>query len=66
MQALTQESDDVQTLRTSSVRLLLNCWLTNQPVPTCFPESQSRRGKTLFLSVSIQSVLFHPFFFSYC
>lgn len=45
MQALTQESDEVQTLSISSVRLLLNYWLTNQSVPTCFPESQSRRGK---------------------
>lgn len=64
MQALTQESDEVQTLSISSVRLLLNYWLTNQSVPTCFPESQSRRGKMLLLSVSIRSVLLHPLFFS--
>lgn len=63
MQALTQESDEVQTLSISSVRLLLNYWLTNQSVPTCFPESQSRRGKMLLLSVSIRSVLLHPLFF---
>lgn len=63
MQALTQESDEVQTLSISSVRLLLNYWLTNQSVPTCFPESQSRRGKTPLLSVSIRSALLHPLFF---
>lgn len=60
MLALTQESDEVQTLSTSSVRLLLSCWLTHQPVPTCFPESQSRRGKTLLLSIAIRSILLHP------
>lgn len=63
MLALTQESDEVQTLSTSSVRLLLSCWLTHRPVPTCFPESQSRRGKTLLLSVAIQSILLHPLVF---
>lgn len=64
MQALTQESDEVQTLSISSVRLLLNYWLTNQSVPTCFPKSQSRRGKKRCSSASpSEASSFTPFFF---